>query len=88
MLQNAEISPITLLKSVFITEGHLTITKIIGTLTENICSGVSLIMVKDGRIGQVESFKGTLLKIIFWELSTTFKTTVFPNIYWNYMIFL
>ena len=88
MLQNAEISPITLLKSVSITEAHLTITKIIGTLTENICSGVSLIMVKDGRIGQVESFKGTLLKIIFWELSTTFKTTVFPNIYWNYMIFL
>ena len=88
MLQNAEISPITLLKSVSITEAHLTITKIIGTLTESICSGVSLIMVKDGRIGQVESFKGTLLKIIFWELSTTFKTTVFPNIYWNYMIFL
>ena len=88
MLQNAEISPITLLKSVSITEAHLTITKIIGTLTENICSGVSLIMVKDGRIGQVESFKGTLLKIIFWERSTTFRTTVFPNIYWNYMIFL
>ena len=88
MLQNAEISPITLLKSVYITEAHPTLTKIIGTLRENICSGVSLSMVKDGWVGQVESFKGTLLKIIFWELSKTFKITVFPNIYWKYMIFL
>ena len=75
MLQNAEISPITLLKCVSITEAHPAITKIIGTLTENICSGVSLSLVKDGWIGQVESFKGTLLKIIFWELSKFFRTS-------------
>ena len=64
MLQNAEISPVTLLNSVFITEAHATISKILGTLTENICSEVSFSMIIDGRIRQ-----GTLLKTFFWEFS-------------------
>ena len=57
MLQNAEISPVTLLNSVFITEAHATISKILGTLTGNICSEVSFSMVVDGRIRQVDLFK-------------------------------
>ena len=57
MLQNAEISPITLLKSVYITKAHPTITKIIGKLTENICSGVSLSMIKDGWAGKSNRLK-------------------------------
>ena len=57
MLQNAEISPATLLNSVYITYAHPTISKILGTLTRNICSGVSFSMVIDGRIGQVHLFE-------------------------------
>ena len=40
-LQNAEISPVTLLKNVSITDTHPTISKILGILTENFCNGVS-----------------------------------------------
>ena len=57
MLQNAEISPVTLLNSVSIKDTHPTISKILGTLTGNICSGVSFSVVRDGRIGQVNLFK-------------------------------
>ena len=57
MLQNAEISPVTLLNSVSITDAHPTISKILGTLTGNICSGVSFSMVIDRRIGLVDLFK-------------------------------
>ena len=48
MLQNAEISPVTLLNSVPITDAHPTISKILRTLTGNICSGVNFSMVIDG----------------------------------------
>ena len=51
MLQNAEISPVTLLNSLSIADAHPTISKILGTLTGNICSGVIFSMVKNGRIG-------------------------------------
>ena len=47
-LQNAEISPVTLLKSVSIIDAHPTISKILGTLTENFCNGVSFSMVMVG----------------------------------------
>ena len=57
MSQNAEISSVTLLNSVSITVAHPTISKILGTLTGNICSGVSFSMVIDGRIGKVDLFK-------------------------------
>ena len=57
MLQNAEISPVTLLNSVSITDAHPAISNILGTLTGNICSGVSFSMVIDGRIGQVDLLK-------------------------------
>ena len=40
-LQNAEISPVTLLRSDFTTDSFPAISKILGTLTENICVGVS-----------------------------------------------
>ena len=56
MLQNAEISPVALLNSVSIKDAHPTISKILGTLTGNICSGASFSMVIDGRIGQVDLF--------------------------------
>ena len=56
MLQNAEISPVTLLNSVSIKDAHPTISKILGTLTGNICSGASFSMVIDGWIGQVDLF--------------------------------
>ena len=57
MLQNAEISPVTLLNSVSIKDTHSAISKTIGTLTGNICSGVSFSMIIDGRIGQVDLFE-------------------------------
>ena len=40
-LQNAEISPVTLLRSDSTTEAFPVISKILGTLTKNICGGVS-----------------------------------------------
>ena len=40
-LQNAEVSPVTLLRSDSTTDVFLVISKILGTLTENICGGVS-----------------------------------------------
>ena len=51
---NPEIYTVTLLKSVSITDAHPTISKIIGTLTENFSSGVSFSTIIGGRIGQVE----------------------------------
>ena len=36
-LQNAEISPVTLLKGVSITDAHPAILKLLGTLTRNFC---------------------------------------------------
>ena len=57
MLENAGISPVTLLNSVSITDAYPTISKILGTLTRNICSGVSFSMVIDRWIGQVDLFK-------------------------------
>ena len=54
MLQNAKMSPVTLLNSLSITDAHPTISKIFGTLTGNICSRVSFSMVIDRRTGQVE----------------------------------
>ena len=57
MLQNAEISPVTLLNSMSIKDAHPTISKIIGTLTGSTCSGVSFSMLIDRRIGQVDLFK-------------------------------
>ena len=54
MLQNAEISPLTLLNSMPISDAHPTISKILVTLTRNICSAINFSMVTDGRIGQVE----------------------------------
>ena len=56
-LQNAEIYTVTLLKSVCITDAHPTISKILGTLTENFSSGVSFSTIIVGRIGQVELLK-------------------------------
>ena len=56
-LQNAEIYTVTLLKSVSITDAHPTISKILGTLTENFYSGVSFSTIIGGRIGQVELLK-------------------------------
>ena len=53
MLQNAEISPVTLLNSLSVADAHPTISKILGTLTGNICSGIIFRMVKDGRIGML-----------------------------------
>ena len=81
MLQNAEVSPVTLLNSVSITDAHPTISKILGTLTGNICSGVSFNVIIDGRLGKSICLKGTLLDTFFWEFSKTFKTTVFPDIH-------
>ena len=40
-LQNTEISPVTLLRSDSTTDAFPVISKILGTLTENICGGVS-----------------------------------------------
>ena len=57
MLQNAGISPVTLLNSVSITDAHPTISKILGTLTGNISSGASFSMIIDRWIGQVDFFK-------------------------------
>ena len=57
MLQNAEISPVTLLNSVSIKDSHPAISKILGTVTGNICNGVNFSMVIDGRIGQVNLSK-------------------------------
>ena len=57
MLQNAEISPVTLLNNVSIKETHSAISKTVATLTGNICNGVSFSMIIDGRIGQVDLFK-------------------------------
>ena len=51
MLQNVEISPVTLLNSLSIAHAHPRISKILGTLIGNICSGVIFSMVKNGRIG-------------------------------------
>ena len=56
-LQNAEIYTVTLLKSVSVTDAHPTISKILGTLTENFSSGVSFSAIVGGRIGQVELLK-------------------------------
>ena len=56
-LQNAKIYTATLLKSVFITGSHPTISKILGTLTGNFRSGVSFGMIIGGRIRQVELLK-------------------------------
>ena len=68
-LHNAEISPVTLLKSVSITDAHPTISKIFGTLTENFCNGVSFSMVTAGELNKSNCLKGTLLKTFFWEFS-------------------
>ena len=54
-LQNAEISPVTLLSD-STTDVFPIISKILGTLTENICGGVSFIVVGEW-IGQLELFK-------------------------------
>ena len=56
-LQNAEIYTVTLLKSVSITDAHSTISKILGTLTENFNSGVNSSTIIGGRIAQVELLK-------------------------------
>ena len=40
-LQNAEIYPVTLLRSDFTTDAFPVISKILGTLTENVCGSVS-----------------------------------------------
>ena len=40
-LQNAEISPVTLLRGDYTTDTFPAISKILGTLTRNICDGVS-----------------------------------------------
>ena len=56
-LQNGEIYTVTLLKSVSITDVHPTISKILGTLTENFSSGVSFSTIISGRIGQAELLK-------------------------------
>ena len=74
MLQNAEISPVTLLNSLSIADAHLAISKILGTLTGNSCSGVIFSMVKNGRIG-------ALLKTFSRNFPKLSKTTVFPKIY-------
>ena len=66
-LQNAEISPVTLLKSVSITDAHPTISKILGTLTEHFCNRVSLSMVMMGGLNKSNCLKRTLLKTFFWE---------------------
>ena len=74
MLQNAEISPVTLLNNVSITDAHPAISKILGTRTRNICSGVSFSMVIDERIKQVKLFKrNAAFKMFFWKFSKTFK---------------
>ena len=49
-LQNAEISSVTLLKRVSVIGAHLAISKILGTLTGDICSGVSFSIVINGWI--------------------------------------
>ena len=54
-LQNAEIYTATLLES--ISDAHPTISKILGTLTENFSSGVSVSTIIGGKIGQVELLK-------------------------------
>ena len=56
-LQNAEIYTVTLLKSVSITDAHLTISKILGTLTENFNSRVNSSTIIGGRTAQVELLK-------------------------------
>ena len=56
-LQNAEIYTATLLKSVSITDAHPTVSKILGTVTENFSIGVSFSTIIGGRIGQVELLK-------------------------------
>ena len=68
-LQNAEISPVTLPKSVSITDAHPTISKILGALTGNFCNGVSFMMVMVGGLNKSNCLKGTLLKTFFWEFS-------------------
>ena len=57
MFQNAKISSVTLLNRVYITEAHATNSKILVTLTGNICSEVSFSMVIDERIELVDLFK-------------------------------
>ena len=67
-LQNAEISPVTLLKSVSITDAHPTISKVLGTLTGIFCNGVSFNMVMVG--GLNKSIRLRLLPMCRGELST------------------
>ena len=55
MLQNSETSPVALLNSVSITDAHPTISKILGTLTGNNCSGVSFGMVIEGGVRGLHS---------------------------------
>ena len=50
-LQNSEISPVTLLKSVSITDVHRTISKILGTLTTNFSRAISFSTIIGGWIG-------------------------------------
>ena len=40
-LQNAEIYPVTLLRSDSITDASTVVSKILGTLTEKVCGGVT-----------------------------------------------
>ena len=71
-LQNAEIFLVTLLKSASIIASHPIISKILGTLAENICGGFSLSMVIGGWTGEI-----ILLK---WNATLD----VFPGIFQNF----
>ena len=73
--QNAEIYTVTVQKSFSITDAHVTISKILVTLTGNFSSGVSFSTIIGGRINKSNCLKVTLLKTFFWEFPKTFKTS-------------
>ena len=72
-LQNAEIFPVTLLKSVSIIAAHPIISKILGILAENICGGFSLSMVIGGWTGEV--------KLLKWNATLDVFLGFFQNFY-------
>ena len=78
-LSNAKISQATLLV-VSPHDALMAILKILGTLTRNICDGVSFLYSIGDRLDSLICLKRTLPKAVFWVSSEIFNLGVFPNI--------
>ena len=79
MLQNAEISPVTSLNSVSIKDAHPTISKVLRTLTGNICGGVCFSEVIGGQIGQVNLFKRNVAEDVLLGIFQNFQNSSFSE---------